>query len=207
MDALLVLGLAGAAAVSAATPGPCLLVVSSRAATEGLGSGLRVTVGLVLSKAILLLAASTMILGALTLSDGAAQALRLGGLAVLVGLALTMLAARPLPLAAPGAGVPALGRLRLGDGALGLALGLSSPLNLLFIFALLPQFIDLGQPGLGCLLLASAAVLLGGALPFVAACLLASRLLLRRPETVRGITRACGAMLLGVAGLALVTTP
>lgn len=207
LDALLAMGLAGAAAVNSAAPGPSLLVVSSQAATEDLGSGLRVTLGIAPYDAILLLVAAAMILGALTLSDTAAETLHLGGPAVPVALALAMLAARPAPVATPVAGGKALGRLRPGDGALSPALGLSSPLNLLFMFALLPQFVDLGQPGPACPVLASAAVLFGGALPFVAACLLASRLRLRRPETARRFMRTCGTALLGVAGLALAATP
>ena len=211
MDPLLALGLTAAAAANSAVPGPCLLVASSRAATEGAGSGLRVTLGVALSDAVLLAASWAMILGALTLSDGAAEVLRLGGLAVLVALALVMLSVRPGqvagPVVGPVAGGPALGRLRLGDGALGFALGLSSPLNLLFMFALLPQFVDLARPGPGCVLMASAAVLLGGALPLVLACLLASRVRLRRPETACRVTRACGAALLGIAGLALLAAP
>lgn len=93
MDTILVFGLAGAAAVNSAVPGPCILVASSRAATDGLWSGFRVTFGIALSDVILLALVWTMILGVLTLPGATQEILRLGGLALLVILALAMLAA------------------------------------------------------------------------------------------------------------------
>jgi threonine/homoserine/homoserine lactone efflux protein len=70
--------------------------------------------------------------------ESAQTAVRLGGIVLLIGLALTMLAA---PRAAGRA--HSLVRWRLSDGAMGLVAGLSSPMNLVFILALLPQFVDL----------------------------------------------------------------
>ncbi len=196
-------GLFGAAAASAAAPGPCLLVAANRAATDGLGSGLRVTLGIAGSKIILLIASWGLILGTLTLSRATEEFLRTGGLALLVILALGMLAARPAPVA----GATLIGGLRLSDGALGLALGLTSPLNLLVMFALLPQFVDLARLDAAAVLQASAAVLLGGALPVLIACRLAARVRMTGPDTARRVNRACGALLLGFAGLALMAAP
>lgn len=203
MDVLTVFALAGAAAVNAAAPGPCILVIASRAATEGLGSGLRVTLGAALSVVLLLAAAWAMILGALTLSPSALEMMRLVGLAVLVALALAMLAIDP----APSAGTPVGGRLRLGDATLGLALGITSPFHLVFIFALLPQFLDIRRLDAGSILVASAAVLVGAVLPFVMTSLLAARVLRTGRRMARWITRACGVALLGFAALALLGAP
>jgi threonine/homoserine/homoserine lactone efflux protein len=198
MDAIMILGLVGAAAASAATPGPCILMTSSRTATDGLPSGLRVVLGISAAKLILLVCSWAMILGIMTLSDGAVESLRLGGLALLVALALTMLTA-PARLVAG----PIIGTRRLGDTMLGLVLGMSSPVSLLFVFALLPQFVDVQRLDATSVALASGAVLLGGALPFLAACIVATRAFRGRPR-IDWINRACGATLLGFAGLAAV---
>ena len=203
MDPVVALGLVAAAAASSAAPGPCILLASCRSATDGLQSGLRVTLGIAASKILLLACSWGVILGMVRFGESAQNAFRLGGIALLMGLALTMLYARPVPLM----GALALGKWRLGDGALGLAVGLSSPLNLIFILALLPQFVPLGQLDPGMVGAASAAVLLGGMLPLLAACVFSARLLASRPETMRHLTRLCGGAILCFAGLAMVAGP
>jgi threonine/homoserine/homoserine lactone efflux protein len=203
MDVLTLFALAGAAAVNAAAPGPGILVIASRAATEGLQSGLRVALGIGLAVAILLAAAWAMILGALTLSASAVEVMRLVGLAVLVTLALAMLASNP----GQSTGTPGIGRLRLGDIALGLTLGLTSPYLLVFVFVLLPQFVDLQRLDARSIAAASAAFLIGTMLPLLVACILASRILQTGQRFARRIMRGCGVALLGFAGLALVSAP
>ena len=202
MDAILALGLAGAATANAAAPGPGILIASSRAATDGLWSGLRVTLGIAASTVILLAGSWAMILGVLSLTSEAQAALRFGGLALLVMLALTMLTAHSGAGAA--AGAPTIGRLRLGDGTLGLTLGLSSPLQLLFLFALLPQFVDVEKLDATAMAIATAAVLVGTAVPFIAASMFSARVLRIGPQMAHRITRLCGVALLAFAGLALV---
>jgi threonine/homoserine/homoserine lactone efflux protein len=203
MDPVLALGLAGAAAASSAAPGPCILLACCRSATDGLLSGLRVTLGIAASKILLLACSWGVILGMVGVGEAAQNAFRLGGIALLAGVAVTMLAAQPVPLT----GALAVGKWRLGDGALGLAVGLSSPLNLLFILALLPQFVDLAQLELGMAVLASAAVLLGGILPLLAACMFSAQLLAARPEIMRHALRLCGGAILGFAAFAMVAGP
>jgi threonine/homoserine/homoserine lactone efflux protein len=95
------------------------------------------------------------------------------------------------------------GGWRLGDGALGLVVGLSSPLNLIFILALLPQFVGLGRLDAGSVALASAAMLLGGVLPLIAASIFSAHMLGTRPEAMRHLTRLCGGAILCFAGLAM----
>ena len=203
MDWLAMGGLVGAAAVNSAAPGPCILVTVTRAAAHGIRSGLRVTMGILLSIVLLLTVAWSMILGISSVPGEALQILRSGGLLLLVGLALLMLRAEPL---APRV-EPVQGRHRFGDGAMGLAAGLSSPFNLLFIFALLPQFVDLAQLDAAAITLATTAVLIGSALPYLGACAFASALLQPSLRQARIVTRGCGIALLGFAALALVSAP
>jgi hypothetical protein len=71
MDTILILRLAGAVAASAATPGPRNLMASSKAASDGLPSGLRVVLGISAGKSIQLACSWAMILGTLSLSGTA----------------------------------------------------------------------------------------------------------------------------------------
>ena len=203
MDPLLTLGLTGAAAASSAAPGPCILLASWRSATDGLVSGLRVTLGIAASKVMLLACSWSVIFGMLTVSEAAQDAFRWGGIALLLGLALMMLADRPAALA--GARRP--GRWHLGDSGLGLWVGLSSPMNVIFILALLPQFVELERLSASMVAQASAAVLVGGVTPLVVACLFSTRVLCSRPLALRYLTRLCGGAILCFAGLALVAGP
>ena len=188
MEGIAIIGLLGASVVAGAAPGPCILLVAGRAATGGMMRGLGVTLGVMLSSAILLVAAWAMIIGALSLSDSAIDGMRLGGLAVLIALGLAMLCA------APGA----------GSECSGLPLGLSNPLQLLFMFALLPQFVDVSGLVRQDVFVASLVVLLGIAAPMVAAAAGADALLKPIRARSRAITRSCGLSLLGFAGLSMV---
>ncbi len=203
MDPAAIILLGGAAAANSVVPGPCILVAASRAAIGGLARGLRVTFGIALSDVLLLGTAWAMILGLMTLSAAAEHSLRWAGLCLLALMGIAMLRARPTRAAA----APTQGRLHLGDVTLGLALGLTSPLNLLFMLALLPQFIDLGRIDLACIAAATAAVLIGGALPLVGACLCAARLVTTGLRHTRVVTRLCGVALLGFAGIAAAGLP
>lgn len=200
MDTIMVFGLAGVAAASAAAPGPCILLVASRAANRGLSSGLRVVLGISAGKSILLACSWAMILGTLTLPDAALEAMRLGGLVLLVALSLAMLNTKSAPQVA----APIGGRQRLGDTLLGLVLSLSSPLSLLFIFAILPQFVDIQRLDAAGVAVASGAILTGGVLPFLATCFFAARAFESVPHLAAPINRACGVGLLGFVGLSVV---
>lgn len=196
MEMIAIAGLFAAAAVAAAAPGPCILVVACRAATGGLERGLRVTLGVVASSALLLAGAWAMILGLLSLSEAAVDMLRIAGLGVIVVFAVAMLRA------APGAG-PARVPLRIDDVGTGLLLGLSNPLQLLFMFALLPQFVPLAKADASAVALATGAVLLGIALPMVMAAAAAGAWLGPVLQRSHLVTRACGGALLAVVILAV----
>ena len=203
MEMIAIVGLAGAAAANSAVPGPCILVTVTRAATRGIRSGLGVTLGILLSLVVLLAVAWSMVLGLSSLSGEAIEVLRVGGLLLLVGLALLMLRARPVAVRVD----PAQRQRRLGDCAIGVAVGLSSPFNLLFIFALLPQFVDVPRLDATALVLATTAVLIGSTLPYLGACTFASALLRPSVRQAQFVTRGCGVALLGFAALAVVSVP
>lgn len=158
IDAIMALGLAGAAAANSAAPGPCIVVTCSRAATEGLWSGLRVSLGSAKSLSILLGVTWAMIFGVWSISDETWQALQIAGLGM---LALSMFATR----SGADTSAPVIARLWTSEWAIGLIVGLSSPWNLMFMFALLPQFVNVGSLDIGCAAIATAAVLPGGMLP------------------------------------------
>lgn len=194
MEMIAIAGLFGAAAAAAAAPWPCILVVASRAATGGLERGLCVTLDIMTSSALLLAAAWAMILGLLSLSDAMFEMLRIAGLGIIVVFAVSMLRATP------GCG-PARVPLRIDDVGTGLLLGLSNPLQLLFMFALLPQFVPLAHADAPAVALATGAVLLGIAVPMVmaaGAAVVWLGPLLRRSHLV---TRACGGSPLVIACL------
>ena len=198
MDGVMIVSLFGASAVAGAAPGPCIVLVATRAATGGRASGLRVTFGVVLSSVVLIAVAWGMIRGALSMSVHFVEWMRLGALVVLLALGIMLLRA-PVE-ARVGCDHPSF-----GDLASGFALGLSSPIKLLFIFALLPQFDDLSGLAASHVATATLAVLLGISAPMVIAAFAADTLL--SPFRMRAylMTRGCGLALLGFAGLAAVS--
>jgi homoserine/homoserine lactone efflux protein len=196
MDALALFALFAAAAANSAVPGPCIVLTLSRSAVEGIAAGLRVTLGIALADLTLLAVAWAAIFGAITLSDSVFTALKAAGIAAIALIALAMLRDT-----APSSGVPPSGRT-FGHVAAGLGLGLASPLNLVFMLALLPQFLDIGRATAQSAALVTAVVLLGGALPLAAASALGASALRRVAGGGRWITRAGAVTLLGFAVLA-----
>jgi homoserine/homoserine lactone efflux protein len=196
MDTLALFALFAAAAANSAVPGPCIVLALSRSAVEGIAAGLRVTLGIALADLTLLAVAWAAIFGAITLSASFFAALKTAGIFAIALIALAMLRGTPQ---AAGASHP---RLRLGHVATGLGLGLASPLNLVFMLALLPQFLDIDRATTQNAALVTAVVLLGGALPLAAASALGARALRHAPGGGRLIGRAGGIALLGFAGLA-----
>jgi threonine/homoserine/homoserine lactone efflux protein len=135
--------LAAASAVNAAMPGPCNLLTLSRSAAAGCAAGAAVTAGAIAATLILVSVSMMAALGALFISPTALEVLRWGGIFVLLWLAWRLL--RPDTVVSPV-------RTRrsaspFGDVASGLLVGLSSPFNLVFFIALMPQFLP--ETGLG----------------------------------------------------------
>ncbi len=196
MDTIALFALFAAAAANSAVPGPCIVLTLSRSAVDGITAGLRVTLGIVLSNVTLPAVAWAAIFGAVILSDSFFAALKTAGI---VAIALIAVALLRDPPATAG---KAHARRRLGPVAAGLGLGLASPLNLVFMLALLPQFLDAGGASAGTAALVTGVVMLGGALPLAVASALGAGALRRVPGGDRWIGRAGGITLLGFAGLA-----
>lgn len=133
MDGSAFLILTTASAVNMALPGPGILLTFTRASCRGLAAGAGVSAGILLSSLALASAAVLILAGLMEVSDGALSLLRWVGLGVILWIALRLVLA---PVAV--AGGP--GEVRAGDFLAGFALGITSPFNLVFLLALLPQF-------------------------------------------------------------------
>ena len=138
MEPVAWIALFAAASVNAAMPGPCMALTVSRSARGGLRSGLAVSLGVVLACLVLLLIAIGVMAGMVMISPQAYSLMRLAGCAVLLAMAAAM-------IFGGGAGrVPGprqSDRGAAGCIAGGAIVGLSSPYNLIFLLALLPQYI------------------------------------------------------------------
>jgi threonine/homoserine/homoserine lactone efflux protein len=196
MDTIALIALFAAAAANSAVPGPCIVLTLSRSAVEGIAAGLRVTFGIALADLTLLAVAWAAIFGAVTLSESFFAALKTAGIVAIALIALALLRDPPAASGTPPS------RRTLGPVTAGLWLGLASPLNLVFMLALLPQFRDAGGATAGTAALVTGVVLLGSARPLAAASALGAGALRRAPGGGRWIGGAGGIALLGFAGLA-----
>jgi threonine/homoserine/homoserine lactone efflux protein len=195
MDMVTLGALFGAAVVNAAMPGPCIVLAAGRAASSGITAGLRVTAGMVVASLMLIGLAWAVMLGTLLFSPDLFDAMRVAGVVVLVVLAIAMMRASPRDAAPRRA-------TRLGDLGGGIAVGLSSPINLVFILALLPQFIDPERASPALFVVSTAVVVAATILPMAAASALGARLGGVAPRGGQWIGRAGGTALLVFAGLA-----
>lgn len=134
MDPSVFLILMVASAVNMALPGPGIVLTFTRATCSGLPGATLVSAGILLSSLVLATAATAILAGLMEVSQVALHAARWIGLAVILGIALRLVFT---PAAPDGGSTPSVGR---GDLISGFGLGLSSPFNLLFLLALLPQF-------------------------------------------------------------------
>ena len=187
------------ALINASVPGPVLLLVIARAARRGVGAGLAASLGATLAVALILSLVWIVLLGAVQLAPQVFAWLKLAGIVLLVWLGIRMLrdASVPHPPRAP--------RRHLGDVGAGLALGLSSPFNLVFLLALLPQFVDPAALSVAQALSTSALILLGTAIPKLLATMIVTLHASRAPFASTWLGRAGGLALLGFAGIAAAT--
>ena len=139
-----------------------------------------------------------MMLGMLTLSASALGAMKWAGIAALVALAVRSL--RP-----PAQG-SALRDYRPATAPPALAVGLSSPYNLVFFLALLPQFLPGGRPDLATVSAMVAALLAGAAVAQAGAILVGLGCCRFAAFSGPWVDRACAACLLAIAAVA-VTVP
>lgn len=148
-----------ASLVLAATPGPGVLYIVTRALAQGRRAGLASVAGVALGNFGNALGASLGLAALLAVSARAFDVVRFAGAAYLMFLGIRALRAAPLPrgLALP-ATLPVSHLLR--DGFI---VALLNPKTALFFAAFLPQFIDRAAPELH-------SVLFGAAFVAIAAC-------------------------------------
>jgi threonine/homoserine/homoserine lactone efflux protein len=193
MDSVFLLPLFAAATINAAIPGPAFLIVIARGARGGLAGGAGAAFGCLLAVGLLLALVTALMLGVLQLGEPAFVALKLAGIAVLAYLGVRMLRATAL-----GAGAERR-HSAIGDVGAGLVVGVSSPFNLVFFLALIPQFIDPAALTSEHLAFACAAILLGSALPLAVVAILSACQAFLSPGGAVGVVRLGGAGFLAFA--------
>jgi threonine/homoserine/homoserine lactone efflux protein len=146
-----------ATAINAALPGPCTILTASRSGAAGQAAGVRITAGVLLANLVLATMTLAVMHGALTVSNQAFGAMKWAGIAVLLALAVRMLLSKS---ASDGSATCA--SHSLSEIGAGLMVGLSSPYNLVFLLALLPQFVP-AEMGIATVMAVIAAVLSGAA--------------------------------------------
>lgn len=197
MDAAMFTVLFSATAINAALPGPCTIFTARRSDVAGQAAGMRITAGVLLANLILATITLAVMHGALTVSDQAFGAMKWAGIAVLLALAVRMLWSRSASDRSATCASHDLSEI----GA-GLMVGLSSPYNLVFLLALLPQFVP-AEMDIATVVAVVAAVLSGAAVGQLGAVTVGvcSRSALGRGA--RWLDRAGAVCLIGFAGTAL----
>ena len=198
MDPIALAALFAASFVNAALPGPCIILTFGRAARGGLGAGLRVSVGVLCGDVVLVSLALLALMGLLTVSQQSLAAMKWTGVAMLVVLAARMARARP-------AGRGPVGDRRgieAGDILSGAVLGFCSPFNLVFVLALLPQFLPAEGMDADDALLVGGGFLAGPVVAQAGAALLGAGTLRLAGSGARWIDYAGAAALFGFAGVA-----
>jgi|SRR6185295_13262945 len=129
----------------ALSPGPAVMFVMSQTARHGMRGGVAGTLGIVSGHLFTFSAVALGLAAVLAKYSEAVMAIRIVGALYLMYLGVKMLWSRPRAMStevASGAAPPA----RHGIVLQGLAVQLTNPKNLLFVLALLPQFIRPGYP-------------------------------------------------------------
>lgn len=151
MESSALLSVMSATAINSAMPGPCMVLIATRAALYGRQAGLRVSLGVAAAQLTYVFVALGMLALAWAISETAHAAMRVVGATVLVALGVQMF--RQAALTGDAQRMPS--RRPGSDFLVGLCIGLSSPFNLIFMFAILPQFVSpqsLLRPDLGILI-------------------------------------------------------
>jgi homoserine/homoserine lactone efflux protein len=132
----------------ALSPGPAVMYVMSQTARHGMRGGVAATLGIVSGHFFTFSAVALGLAALLARYSDAIAAIRIVGALYLIYLGGKMLVSRQrgeMPVAANGAAKES-GTPRRGIALQGLAVQLTNPKNLLFVFALLPQFLRPGYP-------------------------------------------------------------
>jgi threonine/homoserine/homoserine lactone efflux protein len=131
---------AGAALALLLLPGPSVLYITARSASQGRGAGLVSVLGVHTGTLVHVLAAALGLSALLVASAVAFTAVRWAGGAYLIGLGiLTVVRGRPLLAEGGGAMTPRSLRRLYADGVL---VNTLNPKTALFFLAVLPQFVD-----------------------------------------------------------------
>ncbi len=182
------------------TPGPAVLFIVTRSLDGGSHAGVAATLGVATGTLVHVTAAALGLSTLLVTSSSAFNVVKYLGAAYLIYLGLRSLTTRESPIPS---GTPAAKSLRR-IWVEGIMLQLLNPKVALFLFALLPQFIDpsRGQPALQMFVLGLVLLTLGvvtdGAYALGSG---AARKWLRHPTVLRGQRRLSGGVLiaLGIA--------
>ena len=133
----------------ALSPGPAVMFVMSQTARHGMRAAVAGTAGIVFGHIVCFSAVAFGLAAVLAKFNGAITAIRIVGALYLMYLGARMLLSKPrgaataaTKIAANDAAAPA----RHGIALQGLAVQLTNPKNLLFVLALLPQFLSPDHP-------------------------------------------------------------
>ncbi len=133
----------------ALSPGPAVMYVMSQTARHGMRGGVAATLGIVSGHLFTFSAVALGLAALLAKYSDAIAAIRIVGALYLIYLGGKMLISRQrgdAPLPANGDAKSEGARPRRGIALQGLGVQLTNPKNLLFVFALLPQFLRPGYP-------------------------------------------------------------
>jgi len=150
MDSSVLFALFVAAFVNAVLPGPCVILTFGRTVRAGVPAGLVVTAGILAADLVLVATAVGVTFGLVALAPAAFPAMKWLGIVCLVALALRSVRAATVPVETT---------RPTHDGAGGFVVGLSSPYNLLFYGAVLPQALPVMEVDVGAALLTVAVTL------------------------------------------------
>ncbi len=194
------LAFAGAFFLLAASPGPGLAAILSRALGGGVKSGLAVTAGLVLGDAVFLAIAMIGLSTIASTMGPLFQLVKYAGAAYLIWLGIKALRASNAPLTLSAQASGALWK----DVMLGLVVTLGNPKPILFYGALLPTFLDLSTVGPReyALLMAIVVVVMFGVCTSYILMLERARHMLVATRAAKWLNQATGLMFIG-SGLAV----
>jgi homoserine/homoserine lactone efflux protein len=200
--------LLAAKAVNSVVPGPGILLVVGVSAVRGFGAGVWVTLGMAIGTLVLLGVVWAVMAGTMVLSENGLDLLRLAGVAVLLGLALLLLFGTPVDrVAAPGLQAGRFGRRWLGDCGGGFLAALTSPVHLVFMLALLPQFVPFQEVSQAEIALITAALVVMTSIPMLAAAAFGAGTGRLGLGWARHVQRGSGVALLGFAAMAVMVAP
>jgi len=129
----------------AVSPGPAVMFVMSQTARHGMRGGVAGTLGIVSGHLFTFSAVALGLAAVLAKYSEAVTAIRIVGALYLMYLGVKMLWSRPRAMSTE-ASADSAPPARHGIVLQGLAVQLTNPKNLLFVLALLPQFIRPGYP-------------------------------------------------------------